>query len=453
MVRPSRRTPSWRSFFLIVVFCLLPLGRSALGKVFDPEVFTLDNGLQVVVVSNHRAPIVTHMVWYKVGAADEAPGESGLAHFLEHLMFKGTAKLETGEFSRIIAENGGRENAFTSWDYTGYFQSVARDRLAIVMEHEADRMTGLELTDEVVLPEREVVREERRSRVDNDPGSQLYEQMNAALYINHPYRVPVIGWDHEISALNTEAALAFYRRWYAPNNAILIVTGDVDAEEVRRLAEEHYGPIAAKPVPERLRPTEPPQPAARRVTLKSPRVGQPNVSIRYLAPSYRVGADGEAYALQVLQEVLGGGTSSRLYRSLVIEQGLAAAAGAGYDPDRYDQAVFSFFGSPRPGRDVAEVEAALRDEIERVLSEGVTAEEVAAAKKRLRAGAIYARDPLGAAPRIIGQALVAGRTVEELEAWPERIEAVTLDQVNAAARDVMRDERSVTGLLLPEPTT
>ena len=453
MVRPQRRAPSWRPFLLFVFLLFLTSGGPAVAKVFDPEVFTLDNGLQVVVVTNRRAPIVTHMVWYKVGAADEAPGESGLAHFLEHLMFKGTETLGPGEFSRIVAENGGRENAFTSWDYTGYFQSVASDRLEIVMEHEADRMTGLKLTDEIVLPEREVVREERRSRVDNDPGSQLFELINATLYLNHPYRVPVIGWDHEISALNTESALAFYRRWYAPNNAILIVTGDVDAAEVRRLAEKHYGPIAAKPVPARARPTEPPQHAARRVILKSPRVNQPNVSIRYLAPSYRTSNEGEVYALQVLEEILGGGSSSRLYRSLVVEQGLAAAAGAGYDADRYDQSIFSFFGSPRPGHEVDEVEAALRAEIERVLNEGVEAEEVAAAKKRMMAGAIYARDPLGAAPRIIGGALAAGRSIAELEAWPERIDAVSVEQVNAAARAVLRDERSVTGLLLPEPTT
>ena len=217
--------------------------RSANARVFDPEFFTLDNGLKVIVVTNRRAPIVTHMIWYNVGAADEAPGESGLAHFLEHLMFKGTEKLGPGEFSKIVALNGGRENAFTSWDFTGYFQTVASDRLEIVMEHEADRMTNLVLSDEVVLPERQVVREERRSRVDNAPSAQLGEMIRASLYLNHPYRIPIIGWDHEISALNTEAALAFYRRWYAPNNAVLVVAGDVSADEVRRLAMKHFAPL------------------------------------------------------------------------------------------------------------------------------------------------------------------------------------------------------------------
>ena len=429
------------------------LARPAHAKVFDPEVFTLDNGLTVVVVTNRRAPIVTQMIWYKVGAADEAPGESGLAHFLEHLMFKGTEKLGPGEFSRIIAENGGRENAFTSYDFTAYFQTVANDRLQIVMQHEADRMTGLKLTDEVVLPERDVVREERRSRVDNDPGSQLSEVVLASLYLNHPYRTPVIGWDHEIMALNTEAALDFYRKWYAPNNAILIVAGDVEVEEVRQLAEKYYGPIPAKAVPERARPTEPPHRASRRVVLESPRVHQPSLSIRYLAPSYRTAEGDEAYALQVLEEILGGGTSSRLYSTLVVEQGIAASAGVGYSADSYDRGGFTFYVSPRPGRSLEDAEAALLAEIERVIEEGVTEEEVATAKKRLSAGAVYARDPLSAAPRIIGRALTTGRTIEELENWPDRIEAVNVDQVNEAMRSLLKGTSSVTGVLLPESTS
>ena len=442
------------SFAFLIISLALSVGPSgSSAKVFDPEVFVLDNGMTVVVVTNRRAPIVTHMVWYKVGAADEAPGESGLAHFLEHLMFKGTDSLGPGEFSEIIAENGGRENAFTSWDFTGYFQTVAADRLAIVMEHEADRMTGLKLSDELVLPEREVVREERRSRVENDPSAQLNEMIMASLFLNHPYRVPVIGWDHEISDLSTENALSFYRKWYAPNNAILIIAGDVDAEEVRPLAEKYYGVIPRKEVPQRLRPVEPPQRAERRVTLRSDRVNQPSLSIRYLAPSYRTAEGNEAYSLQIFEEIMTGGASSRLYRSLVVDQGIAAGAGAGYGPDRYDETQFLFYVSPRPGRDLEEAEAALRTEIERAISEGVTAEEVESAKRRLAASAIFARDPLGAAPNIIGRALTTGRTIEELEAWPERIEAVTVEDVNAAARALVDETRSVTGVLLPEPTT
>ncbi|MGH6948258.1 MAG: M16 family metallopeptidase [Kiloniellales bacterium] len=430
---------------------LLP--EPANARVFDPTSFTLDNGLQVVVVTNHRAPIVTHMIWYKVGAADEEQGESGLAHFLEHLMFKGTDTLAPGEFSKIISFNGGTENAFTSSDYTAYFQTIASDRLEIVMTHEADRMANLRLTDEVVLPERDVVLEERRSRVANEPGSRLAELAQAVLFLNHPYRRPVIGWEHEIRALDTESALAFYEKWYAPNNAVLIVAGDVEPSAVRALAEKTYGKIASKTVPARHRALEPEQAAPRRVTLKDARVRQPAVSIRYLAPSHNTAAGSESYALSVLEEIMGGGATSRLYRDLVVEQGVASSAGAGYNGGALDLGSFVFYASPRPGGEIDEVEVQLRAEIARLLKDGVTAEEVEAAKKRLIAGAIYARDNLSTAPRVIGAALTTGRTIEEVEAWPELIEKVTAEEIDDAARAALRAERSVTSLLLPEPTT
>ncbi|MEM7171496.1 MAG: pitrilysin family protein [Pseudomonadota bacterium] len=436
---------------LVVAFAAFWPFSGLQARVFDAQQFTLDNGLTVVVVENHRAPIVHHMVWYKVGAADEAPGESGNAHFLEHLMFKGTESLAPGEFSEIVARNGGRENAFTSWDYTAFYQTVAKDRLDIVMGLEADRMVNLVLTDEVVLPEREVVREERRSRVDNDPSGQLGEVARASLYLNHPYRIPIIGWDHEITELNTQTVLDFYKRWYAPNNAIVVISGDVSLDEVKALAEKHYGAIPAKDLPGRDRIAEPPHNAERRITLESPRVNQPSVSIRYLAPSYRTGTNGEAYALQVLSEILGGGSSSRLYSELVVDQGLASAAGGGYGADSYDLTSFNFFAAPRPDKDIDEVEDALRAQIERVRSEGVTAEEVAAAQKRLISAAVFARDSLGAGPSIIGRAMATGRSLAEVENWPDLIQEVTVEQVNAAARQVFDDKSSVTAVLLPEP--
>jgi zinc protease len=422
------------------------------AKVFEPESFTLENGLQVIVITNRRAPIVNHMIWYKVGAADEAPGESGLAHFLEHLMFKGTETLPPGEFSRIVAENGGVENAFTSHDYTAYFQTVARDRLEIVMRHEADRMTNLKLSDEVVDPERDVVLEERRSRVGNEPSAKLWEMVNATLFLNHPYRLPVIGWEHEIRQLDTEGALAFYRRWYAPNNAILIVAGDITAKEVRPLAETYYGVIPRGEVPERRRVEEPQQNAARSVTLESPRVRQPSLSIRYLAPSYNRGASEHAYALQVLDEIMGGGTTSRLYRALVVEQNLAASAGSSYDASAFDLGSFGFHVSPRLGVEIDRLEAALRAEIKRLLAEGVTQKEVATATRRLEAAAVYARDNLSTGARVFGAALTTGSSVEDVEAWPDRIKAVTVDQVNEAAKAVLLG-KPVSAYLLPKPTT
>ncbi len=448
-----RPLPSCICSIIALAFVALMSADPAEARVFDPETFTLDNGMQVVVITNRRAPIVTHMVWYKVGAADESPGESGNAHFLEHLLFKGTKTLGPGEFSEIIARNGGQENAFTSQDYTAYFQTVARDRLEIVMRYEADRMVNLVLTDDVVLPERDVILEERRSRVDNSPGAQLGETMNAAAYLNHPYRLPVIGWEHEIRALNTQTALAFYRKWYAPNNAVLIVAGDVSSDEVRPLAEKYYGKVAARPVPERRRIEEPPQNAARRVTLESAQVRQPSLTIRFLAPSVSSAVHAQTYPLQVLQEIMGGGATSRLYRSLVVEQGLATSAGAGYDSSGLDSGDFSFYASPRPGIEIEQVEQALRAEITRLLDSGVTEEEVATARQRLRASAIYARDSLGTAPNIFGRALTTGQSVEDVEAWPARIEAVTAAQIDAAARAVLRDVQSVTGLLLPKPTS
>jgi zinc protease len=439
----------------LVVLLAVAFGPTApaLAKVFDPVSFTLDNGLQVVVVVNRRAPIVHHSVWYRVGAADEQAGESGLAHFLEHLMFKGTESLAPGEFSEIIAANGGRENAFTSWDYTGYFQNVAADRLEIMMKNEADRMANLRLTDAVVLPERDVVREERRSRIDNEPASQLGELSRAIQFLNHPYRIPIIGWDHEIEQLSTQAAIDFYDKWYAPNNAVLIVAGDVDPEAVRDLAEKYYGVIPAKDIPERRRVIEPPQNAPREVRLTSARVRQPQVSISYLAPSYRQAAGNEAYALQVASEIVGGGATARLYSRLVVEQGIAGSAGAGYSPTNYDYSTFQFYVAPRPGQEVEPAEAALRAEVAKLLESGVTEDEVAAAKKRLVAGAIFARDNLSTAPRAIGAALTTGGTLEQLEAWPERIAEVTADDVNAALKAVLRDEQSVTSYLLPDPTS
>ena len=457
----SRRPARLLAPVLAALSVLLAAGfgqpQAAQAKVFDPVSFTLANGLQVVVVENHRAPIVYHSVWYRVGAADEKAGESGLAHFLEHLMFKGTENLAPGEFSDIIAANGGRENAFTSWDYTGYYQTVAADRLEIMMKNEADRMANLRLTDAVVLPEREVVREERRSRTDNEPASQLGEISRAVQFLNHPYRIPIIGWDHEIEQLSTEAAIAFYDKWYAPNNAILIIAGDVEPEAVRALAEKYYGVIPAKDIPERQRVIEPPQNAPREVRLTSARVRQPQVSISYLAPSYRQAAeDGdpeEAYALQVASEIVGGGATARLYSRLVVEQGVAGSAGAGYGANNYDYSTFEFYVAPRPGQEIEPAEAALRQEIAKLLESGVTEEEVTAAKKRLVAGAVFARDNLSTAPRVIGTALTTGGSLEQVESWPERIAEVTADQVNAALKVVLRDEQSVTSYLLPDPTS
>ena len=436
----------------ILLVVLVPADRSE-AEVFDPTVFTLPNGLQVVVIENHVAPVATQMVWYKVGAADEPVGVSGIAHFLEHLMFKGTKSLAPGEFSRIVARNGGSENAFTSVDYTAYFQSFSVDRLDLMMKLEADRMANLVLSDEVVLPERDVILEERRQRVDGDPGAKLAEMATAALYLNHPYRVPTIGWEHEMRRLATEDALAFYRTWYAPNNAVLVVAGDVDPAKVRRLAETHFGPIAARPVPQRIRPQEPVQHAPRRVVLESSQVRQATWSRRWLAPSYGSDKGQRPYALQVLAELLGNSTVSRLYRALAVEQKIATDAGTGYSADALDQTAFIVYAAPLPGGDLAQLERAVEAVIRDLVDNGAGEAEVEQAKRQLQDRAALARDSLQTAPRVIGAALTTGRTIEEVEAWPDLIGKVTAAEVNAAARALFRPEYSVTSELKPKPTS
>lgn len=440
-----------RTFAFIATALTLLLtspSRSEAG-IFNPETFTLDNGMQVVVIPNHRVPVVTHMVWYKVGAADEGPGESGIAHFLEHLMFKGTPKYPDGIFSTLVAQNGGQQNAFTSYDYTAYFQTVARDRLELMMDLEADRMTNLVLSEKDVATEREVVIEERRSRVDNDPGARLREQRNAALYLNHPYRRPVIGWYHEIRELDRERILAFYRKWYAPNNAILVVAGDITAADLKPLAEKYYGGIPSADVPTRDWLDEPPQQAARTVELFDPRVRQPSWQRSYIAPSYQHGETQHADALQVMADILGGKSTSRLYRALVIEQGIAVSAGAYYSPQDRGPGSLTVYASPAPGYSLEDVATAVDAEIDRIVSDGVTAEEVGLSVSSMEASAIFARDSLSTGARVLGAALASGQTVEHVESWTERVAAVTSEAVLEAAQYVFDERRSVTARLLP----
>ena len=420
------------------------------AAVFRPDQFVLGNGLQAVVVSDRRVPVVTHMVWYRIGSADDPPGQSGLAHFLEHLMFKGTDTLEAGEASRLIAGIGGEENALTGRDHTAYFQTVAPEHLGTVMGIEADRMVNLRLTEQDVETERAVILEERRTRTDNDDAALLAEQANAALYLAHPYRIPPIGWAHEIRDLSLEQVRAFYSRWYAPNNAILVVAGDVAAEEVRRLAEATYGVVPRRALPERRRVSEPPHVAPRRLRMTTSQVGQPRWSRRYLAPSYGHGNIRHVYALQVLDAILGGGSTSRLYRSLVIEDGTAVSAGSWYRAAGLGPASFGFFAVPAKGRTPEDVEAAIDDQIRELLETGISEEERMTAIRRLRRAAIFARDSVTAAAGIMGRAMTTGRDIAETEAWPERIAGVTTDDIRAAAHAVFRLKQSVTSTLMPE---
>ncbi|MBL4916963.1 M16 family metallopeptidase [Szabonella alba] len=421
----------------------------------DVARFTLPNGLEAVVIEDHRAPVVVHMMWYRTGAADEPPGKSGIAHFLEHLMFKGTDTMAPGEFSATVEAQGGDDNAFTSWDYTAYFQRVAADRLDLMMRMEADRMRGLILSEQDVATERDVILEERNQRTDSDPGSLFGEQRRAALYLNHPYRLPIIGWRHEIEALNRSDALEFYQTFYAPNNAILIVAGDVTPEEVRALAETHYGPIAPTPdLPPRIRPSEPPHLVERRLAMADPRVAQPYVIRTYLAPQRRAGDQAEAAALTVLAEILGGnGTTSVMARALQFgAEAKALYTAAFYDGNALDSGNFGLIIVPVPGVSLEDGEAAMDAVVTRFLEDGVDKAEFERVKRQLRASEIYRRDDVEQLARGYGTALTTGLTVADVQGWPAALQAVTVDDVMAAAQSVLDRRASVTGWLMQEET-
>jgi zinc protease len=436
---------------LIIGTAMLSLAPAAALAQSGPRAtqFTLPNGMEIVVVPDHRAPVVTHMVWYRVGGADEPPGVSGIAHFLEHLMFKSTDKIPNGEFSKIVSRLGGQDNAFTAQDVTAYFQRVSKDRLPKVMEMEADRMVNLKLDEKEVLTERDVILEERRSRVESNPNAILIEQMDAALYLGHPYRIPVIGWEHEMAKLSRTDALTFYKRFYAPNNAILVVTGDVTPEEVRKLATATYGQVPRNPdVMARERPSEPPQRAARRVELKDPRAGRRTWSRYYIAPTYVKAAPGEAEALDLLMKILASGPTSRIYKKLVVEEKVVSSAGGWYSGSSRDSGKIGLSAVPNDGVEFDKIESLIDGEIAEIAKNGVTDAELDRAKKAYLAEYVYQTDNQASLARRYGWALTVGSTIKDIEEWPERLAKVTADEVKAAVRH-LDVRRSVTGTLLP----
>jgi zinc protease len=421
------------------------------AKVFSPTTFKLANGLEVVVIEDHLAPVVTQMVWYRCGAADEEAGHSGIAHFLEHLMFKGTPTVGPGEFSKIVARNGGEDNAFTFYDYTAYFQTIAADRLDLIMKLESDRMQNLSLADDQVYPERDVIVEERRQRIDSSPSQRLVEAMRYALLANSPYGRPAIGWKQEMEALTTADAVAWYKKWYTPSNATLIVVGDVRPDAVKELAEKYYGPIPSHPVPPRIRPQIAPLGGTeRRLTLRDVNIHQPAFARMYVAPNYSEKTKKQALALEVFDEIFGTGTTSRLYQGLAVKMKVATSASSSYDDTALDPIAYDISASPAPGRDIEEVEKGVDAVIQELLKNGVTDAEVADAKTRLQAQAILARDSLDGPANSIGEALSTGQTIDDVESWPDNIAAVTTADVNAAMRGVLGDKAvSATGWLLP----
>ncbi|WP_181592221.1 M16 family metallopeptidase [Mesorhizobium atlanticum] len=418
---------------------------------FSAANFLLDNGMEVVVIPDHRAPIVTHMVWYKIGSADEPPGKSGIAHFFEHLMFKATANHAAGEFDRAVSEIGGSNNAFTSYDYTAFHETVPPSALEQMMGFEADRMRNLILTDDVIKTERDVILEERRSRIDSNPQAVLDEEVDATLWQNQPYRIPVIGWIQEMEQLNRTDAEAFYDSYYRPNNAVLVVAGDVDPDAVKAMAERTYGKVARGPdLRPRIRPVEPQQNTKRTVTLTDARVSVPSFSTQWVVPSYHTAKPGEAEALDLLAEILGGGNRSRLYQQLVVKQGIASEASAFFQSTMLDATNFTVYGSPRGDAKLADVEAAVDAEIGRIVKDGVTENELERAKTRYVRSMIFLRDKQDDMASMYGSTLATGGNVKDIEERPDRIRKVTAEEVKAAAARYLALDRSTTGYLLPQ---
>ncbi|MGY6549300.1 MAG: M16 family metallopeptidase [Roseinatronobacter sp.] len=413
----------------------------------------LDNGLEVVIIEDRRAPVVVHMVWYRVGAADEPVLQSGIAHFLEHLMFKGTDTLAPGEFSAVVEANGGRDNAFTSWDHTGYFQRVASDRLELMMQMEADRMVNLAFTDAEWLPERDVILEERGQVLESRVGGQFNEALLAALFQEHPYGVPIIGWRHDMEQLTGDMAMEFYAAHYGPNNAILVIAGDVDTEDALAMAERIYGPVPPNPaIVERQRPSEPPHLAERRVLFEDPRVGNPFVNRIYKVPPRRPGDQSEAAALQMLAALLGGSsTTSVLERQLNFEQGVALSAWASYMSLR-DYGLFTLGITPVDGVSLPEAEAALDRALAQFLEDGVDPAQFERVRKQIRASEIFGLDDAQARARQFGAGLSVGLRIEDIEGWLDVLDAVTPDEVITAGRSLLDRRAAVTGFAMRPQT-
>lgn len=436
-------------FLLLGLVWLLP--QQVHAAVFSPQSYTLANGLQLVVVENRLSPAVMQMVWYKVGAADEVSGKTGLAHYLEHLMFRGTKDIAPGDYSKMIAGLGGRDNAFTSYDYTAYHAIVAADQLPLIMRLEADRMQNLAITPETAKPELGVVLNERHERTDNDPHGRFAEKFRSILLPNHVYGRPIIGWRPEIAKLTAADAMDFYRQHYAPNNAIVVISGNVDAAEVLRLATSIYGTIPAnQAIVPRQREAVIVPPVRKQFTMKDVDVRQPYLSQQTVVPSYKTQRHREAYALEVLAEVLGGGEVGLLYKELVLNQAVASGLDVDYDPQSLGDAIFAITATPQPERKITELKSALGKYLKKLAKDGLDAKTVAAAKLRLQRGAVFARDSLMAPGYVFGMGLTTGQSIAEIENWPQRIKAVSVAEVNQALKDLLKNKQRVTGVLQPD---
>ena len=433
----------------IVAIVLICIGTSASAATIARR--TLPNGMTIIVKEDHRSPVAVSMVWYRAGSMDEVSGTTGVAHMLEHMMFKGTAKVRVGEFSRTIARAGGRDNAFTSRDYTAYHQQLHKSKLPLALELEADRMVNLSFAEEEFAKESKVVMEERRSRTDDDPHSQLHEQLMATIYISHPYRSPVVGWMNDLQNMQLADARGWYEKWYAPNNATLVVAGDVQAEEVFSLAEKFFGPIPAHKMPERKIYVEPRQFGIKRITVKAP-AELPSLVMAYHAPVLRdVERDWEPYALFVLNGILDGNDASRLNRELVRKSRVANSANSSYDLINRGPALFFLDGVPAEGKTVTDVEAALREQIRMLVEQGVSDDELQRVKAQVTASQVYARDSVYYQAMRIGMLQTIGLPFDSSDRQVTKLQEVTADQVREVARKYLVDDNLTVAVLDPQP--
>ncbi|EJL88670.1 putative Zn-dependent peptidase [Herbaspirillum sp. CF444] len=433
--------------------CLAAMGPAVLAQS-APSVaseFVLKNGMKVIVKEDHRAPTAVQMVWYKVGSIDETNGTTGIAHALEHMMFKGTTTHKTGEFSRLVAELGGRENAFTNRDYTAYFQQVEHTRLEAVMALEADRMRNLQFDKNEFAKEIRVVMEERRWRTDDQPQGLMNEALNAAAFVAHPYHHPVVGWMDDLQNMSIADIEAWYRRWYAPNNATLVISGDVSADKVVAMAQKHFGAIPSKTIVRGKPQNEPEQHGLRRVTVKAP-AENPYVILAFKVPTLRdVEKDQDAYALDVLSAVLDGYDNARLNDKLVRTDKVANSAGAGYDDITRGPTLFTLAGSPTAGTTTAQLEGLLRAEVTRIAKEGVSEQELQRVKTQLIASQIYKRDSIFGQAMEIGVMEMSGLSHKNIDRIVDKLKAVTPQQVQAVAQKYFTDDKLTVATLEPLP--
>jgi len=412
---------------------------------------TLANGMNIIVKEDHRSPVVVSMVWYRAGSMDEVSGTTGVAHMLEHMMFKGTRKVPAGEFSRTVARAGGRENAFTSRDYTAYYEQLHKSKLPLALELEADRMVNLSFAEDEFAKESKVVMEERRSRTDDNPHSQLHEQLMATVYISHPYRFPIVGWMTDLENMRLADARHWYEAWYAPNNATLVVAGDVEPEEVFGLAEKLFGPIPPRELPQRKVQTEPRQFGVKRITVKAP-AELPYLVMAYHAPVLRdVGSDWEPYALFVLNGILDGSNASRLNRELVRNRRVANSANSSYDLINRGPGLFYLDGIPADGKTVADVEASLREQIRLLVEKGISDEELRRVKAQVTAAQVYARDSVYYQAMHIGMLQTIGLPYDSSDLQVRKLQEVTADQVREVARKYLIDDNLTVAVLDPQP--